>query len=121
MGSAIGDNRRVELELGVVRAFDARSGARRWSWDPIPRGADDPAHAGWRSAQAARTGAANAWSILSLEPDRDLLFVPTGAPSPDFYGGERKGDNRYANSVVALRASTGELVWHQQLVHHDFW
>jgi quinoprotein glucose dehydrogenase len=120
-GSAIGDNRRVELELGVVRAFDARSGARRWSWDPIPRGADDPAHAGWRSAQAARTGAANAWSILSLDPERDLLFVPTGAPSPDFYGGEREGDNRYANSVVALRASTGELVWHRQLVHHDVW
>jgi quinoprotein glucose dehydrogenase len=47
--------------------------------------------------------------------------VPTGAPSPDFYGGERLGDNRYANSVVALRASTGELVWHQQLVHHDLW
>jgi quinoprotein glucose dehydrogenase len=120
-GSAIGDNRAVDLELGIVRAFDVRTGARRWSWDPIPRGAGDPAHAGWRAAQAARTGAANAWSILSLDTERDLLFVPTGAPSPDFYGGERIGDNAYANSVVALRASTGEVVWHQQLVHHDLW
>ncbi len=120
-GAAIGDNRAVELELGTVRAFDARTGARRWAWDPIPRAEDDPAHASWQSAQAARTGAANAWSILSVDPERDLVFVPTGTPSPDFYGGERLGDNRYANSVVALRASTGELVWHRQLVHHDLW
>jgi quinoprotein glucose dehydrogenase len=120
-GAAIGDNRAIELELGTVRAFDARTGARRWAWDPIPRAEDDPEHAGWRSAQAARTGAANAWSILSVDPERDLVFVPTGAPSPDFYGGERLGDNRYANSVVALRASTGELVWQRQLVHHDLW
>ncbi len=120
-GSAIGDNRAVELELGTVRAFDARTGARRWTWEPIPRAEGDPAHADWRSTQAARTGAANAWSILSVDPERDLVFVPTGAPSPDFYGGERLGDNRYANSVVALRASTGELVWARQLVHHDLW
>ncbi len=120
-GSAIGDNRAVEVELGTVRAFDARTGARRWAWDPVPRGENDPEHGGWQSAQAARTGAANAWSILSVDPERDLVFVPTGTPSPDFYGGERLGDDRYANSVVALRASTGELVWHQQLVHHDLW
>ena len=120
-GSAIGDNRAVELELGTVRAFDARTGARRWAWEPIPSTPDAAAEASWQPAQAARTGAANAWSILSVDPERDLLFVPTGTPSPDFYGGLRLGDNRYANSVVALRASTGELVWHQQLVHHDLW
>ena len=120
-GSAIGDNRAVELELGTVRAFDARTGARRWAWDPIPRAEADSGHGSWQSAQAARTGAANAWSILSVDPERDLVFVPTGAPSPDFYGGERLGDNRHANSVVALRASTGELLWQQQLVHHDLW
>jgi quinoprotein glucose dehydrogenase len=120
-GSAIGDNRAVELELGTVRAFDARTGAGRWAWDPVPRAEDDPEHGGWRSVEAARTGAANAWSILSVDEARDLVFVPTGTPSPDFYGGLRLGDNRYANSVVALRASTGELVWHQQLVHHDLW
>ncbi|HZA67266.1 MAG TPA: pyrroloquinoline quinone-dependent dehydrogenase, partial [Geminicoccaceae bacterium] len=120
-GSAIGDNRAVELEFGVVRAFEARSGRRVWLWDPIPRESGDPAQAHWQPEQAALTGAANAWSVLSVDPERDLVFIPTGAPSPDFFGGERKGDNRCANSVVALRASTGELVWHQQLVHHDLW
>jgi quinoprotein glucose dehydrogenase len=120
-GSAIGDNRTVELELGTVRAFDARTGARRWAWDPIPREEDERVQLGWQPAQAARTGAANAWSILSVDPERDLVFVPTGAPSPDFYGGERLGDDAYANSVVALKASTGELVWSRQLVHHDLW
>jgi quinoprotein glucose dehydrogenase len=120
-GSAIGDNRAVELELGTVRAFDARTGQRRWAWDPIPRAGNDPGHGDWQAVQVDRTGAANAWSILSVDPERDLVFVPTGTPSPDFYGGERLGDNRHANSVVALRASTGELVWQQQLVHHDLW
>jgi len=121
VGSAIADNRRVDMPSGVVRAYDARSGALRWAWDPIPRAAADPAHAEWRSEQAARVGAANAWSILSVDPARDLLFVPTSSPSPDYYGGERLGSNRYANSVVALRASTGAVVWHFQTVHHDLW
>ncbi len=121
VGSAIADNRRVDMPAGIVRAYDARSGALRWTWDPIPRSADDPAHAEWRSDQAARVGAANAWSILSADPARDLVFVPTSSPSPDYFGGERLGSNRYANSVVALRASTGKLVWSFQAVHHDLW
>ena len=66
-------------------------------------------------------GAANAWSILSADPARDLVFVPTSSPSPDYFGGERLGSNRYANSVVALRASTGRVVWSFQTVHHDLW
>ena len=66
-------------------------------------------------------GAANAWSILSADPARDLVFVPTSSPSPDYFGGERLGSNRYANSVVALRASTGRVVWSFQVVHHDLW
>ncbi len=121
-GSAIGDNRGVELERGVVRAFDARSGAQLWSWDPIPEpAANDLAARGWSASGAQRTGAANAWSIFSVDAGRDLVFIPTGSPSPDFFGGERPGDNRHANSLVALRASTGELIWHRQLVHHDLW
>ncbi|MEO1018076.1 MAG: pyrroloquinoline quinone-dependent dehydrogenase [Pseudomonadota bacterium] len=120
-GSAIGDNRAVELELGIVRAFDARSGELVWSWDPLPRSSLDPGHQAWKPEQVARTGAANAWPPLAVDQGRDLLFVPTGSASPDYYGGERLGDNRYANSLVALRASTGELVWWQQLVHHDLW
>lgn len=121
IGSAIGDNRAVELERGVVRAFDVRTGALVWSWDPIPTTDREAAAQGW-SAQAAKlTGAANAWSVLSVDPGRGLVFVPTGSASPDFFGGERAGDNSYANSLVALRADTGKVVWHRQLVHHDLW
>jgi quinoprotein glucose dehydrogenase len=121
VGSAIGDNRGVELERGVVRAYDARTGKLRWSWDPIPKNVKDPARKTWGGESADKTGAANAWSIISADPALGLVYVPTSSPSPDFYGGERKGDILYANSVVALRASTGEIVWHFQVVHHDIW
>ncbi|MCW5970099.1 MAG: pyrroloquinoline quinone-dependent dehydrogenase [Blastocatellales bacterium] len=121
VGSAIGDNRGVELERGVVRAFNARTGKMIWSWDPIPNNPRDKARRTWAGESAERTGAANAWSIISADPALGLVYVPTSSPSPDYYGGERLGDNRYANSVVALRAATGEVVWHFQVVHHDLW
>ncbi len=121
VGSAIGDNRAVRSERGIVRALDAETGALHWLWDPIPRSEDDPAAASWEGESALITGSANAWAPLAIDLERDLVFVPTSSPSPDFYGGERLGDNHYANSVVALRGSTGEVVWHQQLVHHDVW
>jgi len=121
VGSAIGDNGRVNEAKGIVRAYEARTGALRWAWDPIPRTGEDPAYAEWPSEGAALTGAANAWSILSYDAARDLVFVPTSSPSPDYYGGVRLGNNRHANSVVALRAKTGELVWEFQTVHHDLW
>ena len=73
------------------------------------------------STNASRVGAANAWSILSYDAGRDLVFVPTSSPSPDYYGGERIGSNRYANSVVALHARTGSVAWSFQIVHHDLW
>jgi quinoprotein glucose dehydrogenase len=121
VGSTLGDNRGVELERGIVRAYDARTGNLQWSWDPIPKSADDPARKTWEGESAIRTGAANAWSVISVDAERNLVFVPTSSPSPDYYGGERKGSNLYANSVVALRASTGKVVWHFQVVHHDLW
>ncbi len=120
-GSAVGDNRAVDNELGIVRAFDARTGALVWTWDPIPRTPDNPMYAQWSEKAAKITGAANAWSVLSLDAELRLVFVPVGSASPDFYGGERPGDNRYANSLVALNAETGAVVWAQQLVHHDLW
>jgi quinoprotein glucose dehydrogenase len=110
-GSSIGDNRAVTIERGIVRAFDARTGKLRWSWDPIP----------WALKSTPRTGAGNAWSTISVDPDRNLVFIPTGSASPDYFGGFRKGDNKWANSVVALKASTGEFVWGFQVVHHDIW
>jgi quinoprotein glucose dehydrogenase len=121
VGSAIGDNRGADLERGVVRAYHARSGALRWSWDPIPTRESDPARATWAGDSWRRTGAANVWSVMSADAERGLVFLPTSSPSPDFYGGERLGANVYANSVVALRAGTGEVAWHFQVVHHDLW
>jgi quinoprotein glucose dehydrogenase len=111
VGTSIADNWQADTGSGVVRAYHARTGELRWAWDPLPD----------KEAFTGPVGAANAWSIISADPGRDLVFVPTGSPSPDFYGGFRPGDNQYANSVVALRASTGEVVWHFQTVHHDLW
>jgi quinoprotein glucose dehydrogenase len=110
-GSSIGDNRAVRLERGIVRGFDVRTGRQLWSWDPIP----------WGKDTKPRTGAGNAWSTLSVDAERNLVFVPTGSAAPDYFGGIRKGDNKWANSVVALKASTGEFVWGFQVVHHDLW
>jgi len=120
-GSSIGDNTQPDLPSGEVRAYDARTGALVWSWDPIPQDPGDPAYGQWRGTLAHGTGGANAWSTLAADPARDLVFVPTGSAAPDYYGVLRLGDNRYASSTVALRASTGELVWSFQTVHHDLW
>ena len=120
-GSAVADNNRTSAASGEVRAYDARTGTLRWSWDPVPRDSTDPAWKTWRGAISHGTGAANAWSIIAADSARDLVFVPTGSASPDYYGGERLGDNLYANSIVALRASTGKVVWSFQAVHHDLW
>jgi quinoprotein glucose dehydrogenase len=120
VGSAIGDNSAVGLERGIVRAFDTRSGELLWTWDPIPTDADDPAYATWVSG-VEETGGANAWPPLSVDTEMGLVFVPTGTPSPDFFGGQREGDNAYANSLVALSVASGEVVWFRQLVHHDVW
>jgi quinoprotein glucose dehydrogenase len=116
VGSKIIDSQVVAAPSGVVRAFDARSGQLRWSWEPLTSvsgvnedGAD------------IQAGAANAWATMTVDEERDLLFVPTGSASPDHWGGLREGQNLYANSLVALRASTGEVVWHYQIVHHDLW
>src|SRR5207248_976107 len=119
VGSAIDDNHRVDMARGVVRAYDGRTGALRWSWDPLP--ANPTAAAAQGKSPSWRSGAGNAWSIMVVDQARDLLFVPTGSASPDYYGGLRPGDDKWADSVVALRGKTGEFVWGFQLVHHDLW
>jgi len=121
VGSGIADNGSVSAPSGEVRGFDALTGKLKWTWDPIPQDPKDPHAATWKNGSAKRTGAANAWSVLAADPERNLVFVPTGSPSPDYYGGERLGDNRAANSVTALRADTGKVVWSFQTVHHDLW
>jgi quinoprotein glucose dehydrogenase len=121
VGSSVADNSRPDLPSGEVRAYDARTGARKWTWDPIPQDKSDPAYAEWRDGDPVRTGAANAWSVMAADPELDLVFVPTGSAAPDYYGGLRPGDNRYANSIVALKASSGAIAWAFQTVHHDLW
>ncbi|MGA0558965.1 pyrroloquinoline quinone-dependent dehydrogenase [Larkinella sp. VNQ87] len=121
VGSSMGDNQRFNYERGVVRAYDALTGQLRWSWDPIPRSKKDPGFETWKGPNATQTGAANAWSIISADAERDLVFIPTTSPSPDYFGGERLGANLNASSIVAIRASTGKVVWSFQTVHHDLW
>src|SRR5204862_1169721 len=99
----------------------AHTGMLKWTWDPIPQAARDPANKDWRGSLATKSGGANAWTNLAADARRDLVFVPTGSAAPDYYGAMRLGDNRYANSIVALKASTGQLVWAFQTVHHDLW
>ncbi|HSV03518.1 MAG TPA: pyrroloquinoline quinone-dependent dehydrogenase [Phenylobacterium sp.] len=110
VGSSLDDNQRVREVSGAVRAYDARTGAPKWSFDPL---------AG--SAPGNVAGAANAWAPMSVDPARGWVFVPTTNPSPDFYGGLRKGPDGQANSVVALDAATGRVVWSFQTTHHDLW
>ena len=112
LGSSIGDNQMLFAASGAVRGFDAVTGNQKWSWEPVR----------WTANQHPRlSGSGNAWSVLSADPEHDLVFVPTGSSSVDFYGALRQGDNRDADSIVALRASTGQKVWAFQLVHHDLW
>ncbi|HSE43992.1 MAG TPA: pyrroloquinoline quinone-dependent dehydrogenase [Gemmatimonadales bacterium] len=121
VGSSIGDNRRLDMEHGAVRGFDARTGRELWSFDPIPRSPADPEYQHWSKEAAARTGAGNAWAPISADTSLGLVFVPTGSAAPDFFAGLRPGDNRYTNSVVALEAKTGKVRWSFQVVHHDLW
>ncbi len=121
VGSAINDNRATDVERGVIRAFDARSGALLWTFDPLPDSPSHSAAAEWDLAQAATTGAGNSWAVMSIDEEDGLVLVPTGSASPSSYGGKRLGSNRFADSLLALDAKTGRLVWHQQLIHHDLW
>jgi quinoprotein glucose dehydrogenase len=121
LGSIVRDNHRYNAPSGMVRAFDAASGRALWTFDPVPRHSEDPAYAEWTPEAARTTGGANVWGLMSVDEPRNLVFLPTSGPSPDFFGGTRPGDNRYADSIVALRGATGEVVWHFQTIHHDVW
>jgi Glucose dehydrogenase len=121
VGSAVADNNRIDAASGEVRGYDARTGALRWTFDPVPQSSADSASATWIGPKAHRTGAANAWTVFAADPVRKMVVVATGSPSVDYFGGERKGRNEYANSVVAIQAATGRVLWHFQTVRHDLW
>jgi quinoprotein glucose dehydrogenase len=121
VGSGGDDMTRARAPSGTVRAFDARTGAPRWSFDPVPRRADDPAAASWGAASYRHSAGGGAWAPISVDAARALVFRPPARPPATFSGGARPGDDLYTSSVVALRASTGAVVWHFQTTHHDLW
>ncbi len=108
-GTAISDNLRTDAPGGTVFAFDARTGATKWVFDPLS------------GSPSIRAGHSNVWSSIAVDEERGLVILPTSSASPDYYGGDRPGDNLYANSVVALNGNSGTVAWHFQTVHHDVW
>ena len=105
---------------GHIRAFDARTGAVRWTFHTIPR----PGEFGydtWPEDAHLRVGGANNWAGMSVDTQRGIVYAPTGSATPDFFGRERHGANLFANTLLALDAATGERIWHFQAVHHDIW
>jgi len=110
VGSSIDDNQRAKEISGAVRAFDARTGAAKWRWDPLAS-----------APTSIVAGAANVWAPMSIDEARRLVFLPTTSPSPDFWGGLRPGDDGDADSVVALNVQTGARVWAFKTVRHDVW
>lgn len=105
---------------GDVRAYDVRTGKLRWSFHTIPH-PGEPGYETWPADAWKTGGAANNWAGMAVDEKNGIVFVPTGSAAPDFYGGARKGDNLYANSLVALNAETGKRIWHFQGVRHDLW
>jgi len=122
VGASVADARRLEPPGGVIRGYDARTGALRWAFDPVPPHWE-PLPPGPDGTPRYHPGTPNAWAVFSADPERDLLFLPMGNPSPDFFRGEgtREGLDHYGSAVVALRGATGEPVWRFQTVHHDLW
>jgi quinoprotein glucose dehydrogenase len=105
---------------GDIRAYDVETGALKWSFHTIPH-PGEPGYGTWPPDAWKISGGANAWSGVTLDTKRAMVFVATGSASYDFWGGNRIGDNLYANSVIALDARTGKRVWHYQVLRHDLW
>lgn len=105
---------------GDVRGFDARTGELRWTFHTIPRAGEYGVET-WENDAYKRYGAANVWAAMSADTELGYIYLPVSTPSHDFYGGERPGDNLFGDSLVCLKASTGERVWHYQLIHHGLW
>ena len=105
---------------GYVRAYDVRTGELRWRFSPIPE-VDDPAIETWADSSWAYSGNANVWTLMSADEGLGHVYLPLKTTTNDWYGGHRLGDNLYGESLAAIDAETGELVWHYQMVHHGLW
>jgi len=109
-----------EAPPGYVRAFDVRTGALRWRFNPIAQ-PGEPGAESWEDGANAYTGDANAWTSISADPELGLVYLPLKTTTNDWYGGHRPGDGLYGESLVAVNATTGQYVWHFQMVHHGIW
>jgi len=118
VGSASGESPRSAP--GHIRAYDVRTGERRWIFHTIPHPGEF-GHDTWPSNAWKMSGGANCWGGMTVDAERGLVFAGTGSPTYDAWGGDRIGQNLFGNTVLALRADTGERVWHFQVVHHDLW
>lgn len=105
---------------GHIRAYDVLSGELVWKFHTIPQ-PGEYGYETWPEEAYKTTGGANNWAGMALDEDNGIVYVPTGSAAFDWYGGDRKGDNLFANTLLALRAETGERLWHFQFVHHDVW
>ncbi len=106
--------------LGDVRAYNVHTGALVWTFKTIPE-KEDTGYNTWPADPRMHIGGANAWAGMAIDRQRGIVYIPTGSAAFDFYGGNRSGDNLFANCLLALDAATGKRLWHYQLVHHDIW
>lgn len=117
-GTALGEG--YDAAPGFIRAYNVRTGEIAWTFHTIPQ-PGEPGYETWPPDAYREVGGANSWSGMSVDTRRGMVFIPTGSPAFDFYGGNRKGQNLYGNCLIALDAATGKLRWYYQLVHHDLW
>ncbi|HUP22034.1 MAG TPA: PQQ-binding-like beta-propeller repeat protein, partial [Thermoanaerobaculia bacterium] len=121
LGSSISDGpARTEMTPGDVQAFDVRTGEKRWTFHNPPQQGEF-GYDTWGNGAADYSGNTNVWTNMSADPELGLVYLPFGTPTNDWYGGHRLGDNLFAESIVCVRAATGERVWHYQLIHHGLW
>ncbi len=121
VGSSISDGPRyMTAPPGDVRGFDVRTGREVWAFHTVPL-PGEAGHETWEGGSAGYTGNTNVWTVMSADPELGLVYLPTGTPTNDWYGGHRLGDNLFSESIVAVEAATGRYVWHYQVVHHGLW
>ena len=121
VGNSIGDSSRTRrMPPGDVQAYDVRTGRKLWTFHTIPREFES-GYETWLNGSAEYTGNANVWAGMAYDPELDYVYMATSTPTNNFYGGERPGDNLYAESIVCVEARTGARVWHFQAIHHGIW
>src|SRR5438876_2626348 len=121
LGSQVPDRVQLADPVGYVQAFNARTGKRVWTFSVIPQSPTDAGAETWENNSWRTSGHGNVWAPMALDEARGLLYLPTSTPSSDYYGGDRKGANLFAESVVCLDVTTGKIKWYFQEVHHGLW